>query len=113
MNFVNQGCKFIAGMVLAHEEGLDFDVQLRASHQRFPNAWIDIPAKISYEARQVLIEFLRPGNHFNYRIELYGDAASAITASFVEYEPKARSDVLENIKKKDNNICCPSKKLRC
>jgi len=107
LNFVNQGCKFISGMLLAHEEGLDFDVQLRASHQRFPTAWIDIPAKISYEARQVLIEFLRPGNHFNYRIELYGEAASAITASFVDYESKARPDVLENIKRKTITFAAP------
>lgn len=107
LNFINQSCQFISGLVLSHEKGMDFDVQLSASHQRFPSSWTDVPANISYQDNQIRIEFLRPNNYFNYRVEMYGASASLISASFIECVPKSKEDVLAYIKTKTITFAAP------
>lgn len=107
LSFLNQSCKFITGLIFSHENGINFDFMLTASHQRFPNQWVDVPADISIADGKIIINFLRPSNYFNYRIEMYGAPASSIEATFIEYQSKNRDDVLTELRSKTITFAAP------
>ena len=107
ISLVNQGCGFITSVLIRHAKGQCFDVQLLASHQRFPRAWTDIPAKISYGDESILLEFLRPHNYFNYKIEMYGAHGADISASLIPFVAHSRDEVLAYLRTKTITFAAP------
>jgi len=100
LNIINHGCKFVTSLILTHPKGPYYDVDLKASHSRFPISWNSVPANVTYQGNQVHIEFLRPNNYFNYRIDVYGLEPSLITGCLVDFESKSREEVLAKISQK-------------
>ena len=107
LNLVNHECKFISSLLLTHPKGLLFDVDLKVSHSRFPLSWNSTPANVKYVENEIRIDFFRPNNYFNYRVDVYGLEASLITGSLVHYESNSTSDVLANIKQKSITFAAP------
>jgi len=107
INFVNHGCQFVVGLVLNHDAGESFDVEVKASHSRFPTKWITPSANIIFHDDRIVIEFQRPVNYFNFQIDVYGSEISMVNGFFLEYKPKSREDIIEYIKEKTITFAAP------
>ena len=107
LSFINESHGFVTGMVVSYAKGLVCDVQLSGSNQRFPNSWKNLPAKITYKDEEILIEFLRPGNYYNIKLEIYGLEKDSITATFIQSKILDRSEVLKRLKEKTITFAAP------
>ena len=100
--FHNSNSQFISGLTLKKTPDAALELEVTGTFERIPKSWKPIPATISYNDSQIIVQFERPINYYHFRIDILGSVTSDYLANcqFVPTPIKATADILDKLKNK-------------
>ena len=95
--FHNSNSQFISGLTLKKTPDAALELEVTGTFERIPKSWKPIPATISYNDSQIIVQFERPINYYHFRIDILGSVTSDYLANcqFVPTPIKATADILD------------------